>query len=132
MFSATVITRTSMKCWWTMPIPRAIAADGEPISTGWPSTRISPSSGLYRPYRTDISVDLPAPFSPSSAWTSPGITSKSTRSLATTEPNFFVIPLSSSAGGVDGVTAGYDRRSGLLVLDDRRGLDLAGLHLGDD
>ena len=67
MFSATVITGTSMKCWWTMPIPSLIAADGEAISTGLPSTRISPASGLYRPYRTDISVDLPAPFSPSSA-----------------------------------------------------------------
>jgi len=28
-----------------MPIPRSIAADGEVISTGWPSIRISPASG---------------------------------------------------------------------------------------
>ena len=106
MFSATVITLTSMKCWWTMPIPSSIAAAGEPMSTGRPSTRISPSSGRYRPYRTDISVDLPAPFSPSRAWTSPATTSKSTRSFATTEPNFFVIPLSSRAGGRASATAG--------------------------
>jgi hypothetical protein len=29
-----------------------------------------------------ISVDLPAPFSPSTAWISPGITSRLTRSFA--------------------------------------------------
>ena len=28
MFSATVRTGTSMKCWWTMLMPRAIASDG--------------------------------------------------------------------------------------------------------
>ena len=28
MFSATENTGTSMKCWWTMPMPRAIASDG--------------------------------------------------------------------------------------------------------
>src|ERR1700761_5884249 len=103
-----------------MPIPRLIATDGELISTGCPSIRISPSSGLYSPYRTDISVDLPAPFSPSSACTSPAITSKSTRSLATTEPNFFVIPLSSRAGGLALVTTAL-----VLLLGDqerRRGL----------
>ena len=29
MFSATVITGTSMKCWWTIPMPSLIAAAGE-------------------------------------------------------------------------------------------------------
>ena len=29
MFSVTVITGTSMKCWWTMPMPRSIARDGD-------------------------------------------------------------------------------------------------------
>src|SRR5947209_17221866 len=129
MFSATVITGTSMKCWWTIPMPSSIATDGDPISTGRPSIRISPASGLYRPYRTDISVDLPAPFSPSSAWTSPVTTSKSTRSLATTEPNFFVIPLSSRAGGRGCGTAGC---VWLLHQECRRRIDLSGLHLRDD
>jgi hypothetical protein len=32
-----------------------------------------------------ISVDLPAPFSPSTAWISPGTTSRSMPSLATTD-----------------------------------------------
>ena len=34
MFSATVITGMSMKCWCTMPIPRSIASFGEWIGHG--------------------------------------------------------------------------------------------------
>ena len=45
MFSATVITGISMKCWCTIPIPSAIASCGERIAIGLPLTRISPSSG---------------------------------------------------------------------------------------
>ena len=45
MFSATVRTGTSMKCWWTMLIPRAIASDGPVSLTSVPSMRILPSSG---------------------------------------------------------------------------------------
>ena len=45
MFSATVITGMSMKCWCTMPIPRSIASFGEWMRTGLPLMRISPSSG---------------------------------------------------------------------------------------
>ena len=29
MFSATVMTGMSMKCWWTIPIPSAIASLGD-------------------------------------------------------------------------------------------------------
>ena len=67
MFSATVSTGTSMKCWWTMLMPCEMASDGEAMETGLPPSRISPSSGVTRPYRMFISVVLPAPFSPSSA-----------------------------------------------------------------
>ena len=45
MFSATVITGISMKCWCTIPTPASIAALGEPSCTGLPAMRISPSSG---------------------------------------------------------------------------------------
>src|SRR5438093_4973742 len=45
------------------------------------------------------SVVLPAPFSPSSAWTSPAAASKSTSALATTAGKRFVIPRSATAGG---------------------------------
>src|SRR5207302_196935 len=45
-----------------------------------------------------ISVDLPAPLSPTSAITSPSLTSKSTSVSACTDPNDFEIPRSSSVG----------------------------------
>src|SRR6478609_4360612 len=54
------------------------------------------------------SVDLPAPFSPSSACTSPSATSKWTSSFATTPGNRLVIPRSSTAVGIRG---GRARRS---------------------
>ena len=46
MFSATVITGISMKCWCTIPIPAEIASFAEWNEAGRPLTRISPSSGL--------------------------------------------------------------------------------------
>src|SRR5680860_51872 len=79
-----------------MPIPAAIASPGPAKTTGSPSSRISPSSGSRRPYSTFISVLLPAPFSPSRQWISPGSTTRSMWSLATSEPNRFVTPRSSS------------------------------------
>src|SRR5689334_4453854 len=48
-----------------------------------------------------ISVDLPAPFSPRSACTSPGARSKLTWSLASTPGNRLVIPRSSRSGASD-------------------------------
>ena len=98
MFSATVSTGTSMKCWWTMLMPRAIASDGPVRLTSVPSSRIWPASGRASPYRMFMSVVLPAPFSPSRAWISPGRTSRSIESLATTPGYRFVMPRISSAG----------------------------------
>ncbi len=46
MFSATVMTGMSMKCWCTMPIPRSIASSRRlTCCTASPLTTISPSSG---------------------------------------------------------------------------------------
>src|SRR5688500_6600168 len=45
-----------------------------------------------------MSVDLPAPFSPSRQRTSPGIARRLIRSLATTPGKVFVISMSSTAG----------------------------------
>src|SRR5689334_8633381 len=45
---------------------------------------ISPPSAWYTPVSTLINVDLPAPFSPTSACTSPGSTRRLTRSSART------------------------------------------------
>src|ERR1041385_4728934 len=69
-------------------------------------------------------VDLPAPFSPRSACTSPRCRSKSTLSSATTPGNRFVMPLISRTG--EASTAG-DSTAGCrrALLDGGRDLDLA-------
>src|SRR5579884_4202949 len=77
-----------------------------------------------------ISVDLPAPFSPSSAWISPRRRSKSTESFASTPGNRFVMPRSSRTGVASSIGCGRGRaqcpppsRLGPWVR--RRHLDLA-------
>src|SRR3954452_853883 len=99
MFSATVMTGMSMKCWCTMPMPIPIACDGDSTCTSSPSRSMRPSSGLWSPYRTFISVDFPAPFSPSRAWISPRRSSRSILSFATSAPKRLVTPSSCSASG---------------------------------
>ena len=49
MFSATVMTGMSMKCWCTIPMPSPIARRGESTRTASPRRRISPSSGWWSP-----------------------------------------------------------------------------------
>ena len=49
MFSVTVMTGISMKCWCTIPIPSSIASFGDEIVTGLPSMKISPESAVYSP-----------------------------------------------------------------------------------
>ena len=71
-----------MKCWCTMPMPAAIASLVDQPVTSRPLTSIVPASGLINPPSTRISVDFPAPFSPTSAWISPGWTSSDAPRLA--------------------------------------------------
>jgi len=54
-----------------MPMPRLRAAFGESITTSWPSSVMVPLSGRTAPASTFISVDFPAPFSPTTAWMVP-------------------------------------------------------------
>src|ERR671922_2022441 len=75
-----------------------------------------------------MSVDLPAPFSPRSAWTSPRRTSRSMWSFARTPGNRFVMPRSSRIGrsgsAIPGDPKGAGRarplRTDLLFLAGRR------------
>ena len=67
----------SMNSWCTMPIPFVMASIGDRMRTGSPSSFTSPLNPPVEwitgmPNRTFMSVDFPAPFSPSSAWISPG------------------------------------------------------------
>src|SRR6478672_3717383 len=59
-------------------IPRRRAASGSCLAARPPPTSRRPSSGAIAPARILISVDLPAPFSPTIAWTSPASTSNDT------------------------------------------------------
>ena len=54
--------------------------------TRFPSRRISPLSGTTAPDSALIRVDLPAPLSPMTARTSPGMSSKSASTIARTWP----------------------------------------------
>src|SRR5215216_640534 len=75
-----------------------------------------------------MSVDFPAPFSPSSAWISPRFSSKSIALFATSEPKRLVIPRSSSAGASPDI--GSVVTAGLRLLDLGRDVgDLARLDL---
>ncbi|CAA9302655.1 MAG: hypothetical protein AVDCRST_MAG40-457, partial [uncultured Gemmatimonadaceae bacterium] len=99
-FSATVSVGTSMKCWCTIPTPAAIAcAVLHPVASR-PSTCTVPASGAYMPASTRMSVDFPAPFSPTSAWISPAGTSSEAPRLARTAPNDFSTWASLIASGV--------------------------------
>src|SRR5918999_240160 len=79
-------------------IPRFRASMGESIVTSSPSRRIWPSSGWWTPLRHLMSVDLPAPLSPSSARISPSRNSRLTSSRASVAPNRFVRLLTSRIG----------------------------------
>src|SRR5439155_4735200 len=98
MVSATVMSGRSAGCWWTIAIPSSCATAGVRFSTIDPSKTIVPLSGEIAPAATAISVDLPAPFSPRSACTSPGRTSKDTSVSAAIAPKCFEISRSESVG----------------------------------
>src|ERR1051325_3180672 len=65
-----------------------------------PSRKIAPAVGRSTPVRRLISVVLPAPFGPISAWRAPFWTASETSSVATMPPKFFSSPLVSSTGGI--------------------------------
>src|SRR5215212_8773730 len=68
------------------------------MCTGCPSKRTSPLSTGWMPAMHLMSVDLPAPLSPTRAMTSPGATWKSTSKRACTAPKLFETPCSSRTG----------------------------------
>src|SRR5579862_5688693 len=65
----------------------ARAAAGSGSVTALPSTSKVPASGWYTPASIFTSVDLPAPFSPTRAWASPGYSSIDPSTSACTAPN---------------------------------------------
>src|SRR6185436_6831321 len=94
MFSATVIDGRRFSSWWIIAVR--------------PRTVTRPASGRSRPAMIFISVDLPAPFSPTSACTVPGFTRIDTPSSATTPGKAFRTCSTSSKSVIRlGYTRGY-------------------------
>src|SRR3954469_14199864 len=81
-----------------MLTPAVCATLGWLKRTSCPSSTIVPLSGWWAPARIFIRVDLPAPFSPRIAWTSPGRTSRSTSRRTGTPKKLFVMPRISRMG----------------------------------
>ena len=67
MLLRTVRSLTSVISWNAVWMPRAWESLGEEKRTASPNTRKLPASGCVRPESNFTIVDLPAPFSPSSA-----------------------------------------------------------------
>jgi hypothetical protein len=97
-FSATVRSSNTVGSWYMATIPSACAARGPPIERGSPSTSTAPASGETTPVRIFTSVDLPAPFSPTSACVLAGAIANETSSTACTPPYAFETPRSSTSG----------------------------------
>src|SRR5262249_41683443 len=100
MFSAIDSAGTRRRSWGMVTMPAAMASWGLAKWHSLPSRRTTPRSGRWTPARMRISVDLPAPFSPTTAWISPNAASKSTPSSATVAPNRLLTPSALTAGRV--------------------------------
>ena len=75
-------------------------------SSAPPSLISTPGSGWWKPASTLISVDLPQPFWPTSAWISPARRSKSTLLSALVETKVLDRPRTVSTGSADPTPSG--------------------------
>src|SRR4029453_14803419 len=91
-FSATVRSGANAGSWNTGARPAARAWAGGRNRTTLPATSTPPASGRITPERILTRVLLPAPFAPTSAWTSPGATARSTERRASTDPYRLATP----------------------------------------
>src|SRR3972149_10334875 len=96
-------------------MPRRSASYGVASHTGSPLSLITPSSGWTIPARDLMSVDLPAPFSPTIAWTSPPLNSSDT-SFRTGPAEYDLVSCSTAsvAGDVSGTSSGTRPPGGSL------------------
>src|SRR6266850_3631807 len=103
-----------------MLMPSCCAARGVGMSTSAPFRRIRPASRWYTPASIFMSVDLPAPFSPTSAWISPARRSKRHPRSAWTPGKSLLIPsISTSRSPTASGTTPPTGRTG-AVADPRR------------
>src|SRR5690348_7538565 len=90
-----------------MDSPRWRTASGDAPVTGSPRSSTRPSSGASEPAAIAISVDLPAPFSPSRAWISPARASNVTPLRASTPSKLFRTPASRSTSVMAVLAEGF-------------------------
>ncbi len=83
-------------------MPAAMAPAGPCSSVRWPFTRSVPLSGWCTPARIFTTVDLPAPFSPTSACASPARSSIDPSITARTAPNDLLTRSSERTTGPSG------------------------------
>src|SRR6185312_7327665 len=103
-----------------MAMPAARASRTDRNRTSSPSSAKRPEKSACTPAMIFISVLLPAPFSPTRPWISPGNSVKSTPRSASTPPKAFVMPLSSRMGGRPSDIARSDQEVILHPLHARR------------
>src|SRR5919112_5419894 len=84
--------------------PSSFATRGELLTTVRPSIRSSPPSGSTAPVMILISVDLPAPFSPMSACTSPARSSSEALFRACTPAYDLVMSVARRSGALSAMT----------------------------
>src|SRR5215213_8273534 len=96
-------------------IPASCASRGLAKETRSPAKKISPSSGQWTPVTTLIKVDFPAPFSPTSACTSPVPSPKETSSSARTPGNLLVTPRTSRMLSCSLISPPLVRRPDILL-----------------
>src|SRR5579863_6920263 len=88
----------SARSWYTVAMPALAASLGERKRTGLPCQIISPAASSQIPAIVLISVDLPAPLSPTRAVTCPAGMSRSMPVSACTGPNVLLTPRRRSSG----------------------------------
>src|SRR2546423_133936 len=89
MFSATLRSGKRIGSWKMIAIPAACDCLALSKIASSPSRTRRPASGRWTPARIFTSVDLPAPFSPTSPCTSPAKSSMCPSSSARTAPKLF-------------------------------------------
>src|SRR5690349_9442355 len=83
--------------WNERAMPSAARRAGPSLDMSAPAKRIAPESGLSSPESWPISVVLPAPLGPITAWISPGARDSETSPVATRPPKRLVRPAVSSS-----------------------------------
>ncbi len=121
IFSATLRSGAIINSWKIVTMPCCRASRGLSNTVGRPSISIEPLSGFTSPERMRMSVDFPAPFSPTSAWTSPRRRSSETPCSARTPGKSFTRLFSVTRGippfaGADVADAGPTRGTANALL----------------